>query len=59
MDLIFQTLTSLYTRSNSPVVVRSDFSHTSFLLVFQKKGAWGGGGPGLGSSSVPLLLRLL
>lgn len=46
MDLIFQTLTSLYTRSNSPVVVRSDFSHTSFLPGFQKTGVWGGGDVG-------------
>lgn len=36
MDPIFQTLTSLYTRSNSLVVIRSDFSHTSFLPGFQK-----------------------
>lgn len=41
MDLIFQTLTSLYTRSNSPAVIRSDFSHTSFLPGFQKTGVWG------------------
>lgn len=53
MDLIFQTLTSLYTRSNSPVVIRSDFSHTSFLPGFQKMGAWGGGD--LGWAALPSL----
>lgn len=53
MDLIFQTLTSLYTRSNSPVVVRSDFSHTSFLPGFQKMGVWGGGD--LGWAALPSL----
>lgn len=42
MDLIFQTLTSLYT-SNSPAVISSDFSHTSFLPGFQKTGVWGAG----------------
>lgn len=41
MDLIFQTLTSLYTSSNSPAVISSDFSHTSFLPGFQKTGVWG------------------
>lgn len=43
MDLIFQTLTSLYTRSNSPAVISSDFSHTSFLPGFQKTRVWGAG----------------
>lgn len=60
MDLIFQTLTSLYSRSNSPAVIRSDFSHTSFLPGFQKNwGVGSGGGSGLGRSFVLLVLGLL